>query len=460
MSVGERVGRLLDWTQAFSVRVKIMGLAVGMVLLMGLGASLLAQSAFLRSTSAELERRGVSIASDVAARGADLLLTHNLLGLQELVLATLQNNEDVRYIVVLDARHRVAAHTFTGGFPTDLLRLPFPAPGERARVELVMTEEGLLHDVAVPILGGSAGTVRVGMSPQRLRREAMDLAHRLSTMILLVAGVALAGAYLLTQVLTRPILQLAEVAKEAAAHNLSRRAPPGPPDEIGVLTRAFNEMLDRLQESQRVKDELLDRVIAAQEEERRRIARELHDETGQSLTSLIVGLKALEEAHPEARDTAAELRRQAAATLDEIHTLILALRPRALDELGLVPALRRFVSDFSQKHGIRVDFQTLGDDLRLPARVETCLYRIVQEALTNVARHARARAVSVVIDVWPHQVSAVIEDDGVGFDPNQVGGGRLGLAGMRERAALFGGQLRVESSPGGGTTVAVKIPLE
>lgn len=485
------VTKLVTWSQAFSISTKIMGLAFGMVLLVGLSVGPLAQSGFLRSTSSELELRGQSIAADVAVRGADMLLTHNALGLHELLQGTMQNNADVRYVIILDSHGRVAAHTFGSGFPVDLLDLPAPARGQKVLVQRLSTEEGPLHDIAVPILDGSAGVVRVGMSPQRLRRAAMQLAEWLGLAVLAVAVVAVFAAYVLTKVLTRPILGLVEVARAAGGGDLTRRVPAGPPDELGLMAQTFNAMLDRLQEAQRVKSSLLDRVIGAQEEERRRIARELHDETSQAITSLIVGLRVLEEGHPEVRQSTAELRSLASQTLDEIHGLILELRPRALDELGLVPALRRHVEDFSQKTGIHTEFQVVGGaaaggvagtsgaalaggtgavgaEDRLPQRIETCVYRIVQEALTNVARHSGAHNASVVLDVRggsggpggrTGQVTAIIEDDGRGFDEAQVGRRSLGIAGMRERVSLLDGTMQIESSPASGTTVFVKIPL-
>lgn len=459
--MNQLVARLVVWSQTFSIRVKIMGLAVAMVLLMGLSASLLAQSAFVDATGAELERRGGSIAADVAARGVDMLLTHNVLGLHELLAATLANNDDVRYVVLLDRKGRVAAHTFGHAFPRDLLTLPLPGPQERQKVQLLMTEEGILHDVALPILEGTAGTVRVGMSQERLQQQALEMTRRLGMAVLFTAMVALLSAYFLTLMLTRPVIDLTDVAQGVALGRLSRRAPPGPPDELGLLIGAFNTMLDRLEESQRVKDHLLDRVISAQEDERRRIARELHDETSQAITSMIVSIRALAEEHPAIRAQAADLRVLAAGTLDEIHGLIMELRPRVLDEMGLVPALRQYVNDFGSKHGIHVEFEALGTDLRLPARVESCLYRVVQEALTNVARHAQAANASVVLDIRPDQVSAIVEDDGAGFDPDRESGPRsLGLAGMRERVALLEGTLQVESGPDLGTSIFAKVPLK
>lgn len=454
------IAPLNRWSQAMGIRTKIMGLAVGMVILMGVTASVLAQKGFMDSTSAELERRGLSIASDVAARGVDMLLTHNLLGMHELLRGTLQNNEDVRYVIMYDAKGRVAAHTFGTAFPRDLLTPPRPVDGERSAVQLLSTEEGLLHDMTLSILAGSAGYVRVGMSPERLRREAISLTEWLIAVILAVASLALVSAYVMTNFLTRPVLALADVARAAAAGDLTRRAPPGPPDEIGFSIATFNEMLDRLQESQQLNRQLMNRVFSAQEDERRRIARELHDETSQAITSLIVGLRALEEEHPDFRHRSEELRHLASATLEEIHNLILELRPRVLDELGLVPALRRYTADFGHKHSIAVEFQSLGSVGRLPPMVETCVYRVVQEALTNVARHAEAQSASVVLDIRPELVTAIIEDDGKGFDLDQeVSVRSLGLAGMRERASLLDGSLQIESSPGSGTAIFLKIPL-
>ncbi|HEV8310889.1 MAG TPA: GAF domain-containing protein [Methylomirabilota bacterium] len=212
---------------------------------------------------------------------------------------------------------------------------------------------------------------------------------------------------------------------------------------------------------------LLDQVIAAQEEERRRVARELHDETGQSLTSLLVGLRTVHDADTleAARVRAAELREITARTLAEVRRLAWGLHPSALDELGLVAALEHHAAEYTQAHGIVVDVEAWGlDGQRLPAPVERALYRILQEALTNAARHARAQKVSVVIQRHPAWVQVIVADDGCGFDVEAAlraagAAGRLGLHGMRERAALLEGSVTIESTPGEGTTVYVRVPL-
>jgi signal transduction histidine kinase len=213
--------------------------------------------------------------------------------------------------------------------------------------------------------------------------------------------------------------------------------------------------------SRRVARDSLRRVVAGQELERQRLARELHDETGQALTSILLGLKAVEEARTGAEtDAAAEkLRELIVATLQDVRRLAVELRPKALDDFGLVAALERLVSSFSESTGIAVELEASLGDERLPGEVETTLYRIVQEALTNVVKHARARRVSIILVRRDGKVTVLVEDDGQGFDQAIEREDGLGLLGMRERIALVDGRLMVESSAGSGTTVAVEVPL-
>jgi signal transduction histidine kinase len=213
--------------------------------------------------------------------------------------------------------------------------------------------------------------------------------------------------------------------------------------------------------SERIARDSLRRVVEAQELERRRLARELHDETGQALTSILLGLKALEEKvdDTDSRAAAAELRELVVATLQDVRRLAVELRPSALDDFGLVAALERLTASISEQTGIAIDFEPVLTTERLPEEVETALYRIVQESLTNVVKHAKARNVSVLLALKDGAVKAMIEDDGGGFDPAERTGEGFGLVGMRERLALLGGRLEIESSASAGTTVAAEVPL-
>jgi signal transduction histidine kinase len=213
--------------------------------------------------------------------------------------------------------------------------------------------------------------------------------------------------------------------------------------------------------SQRVTRDALRRVVQAQELERRRLARELHDETGQALTSILLGLKPLEEAladHP-ARAALAELREHVVVALQDVRRLAVELRPAVLDDFGLVAALERLTESFAEQTGIRVDFHSALGEARLPGEVETALYRVVQESLTNVVKHANARRVSISVVRRDSAVAAVIEDDGAGFDQRAVRKGGVGLLGMRERLALLDGRVEIESRPGAGTTLVAEVPL-
>jgi len=220
---------------------------------------------------------------------------------------------------------------------------------------------------------------------------------------------------------------------------------------------------EEVKEKEALRQQFLERVIAAQEAERQRLARELHDEAGQTLTALSLGLRRLQDdprLPAAAQDLAQELKAQVAALSTELHRLAVELRPSALDRVGLIGALEQYAQEFAQRYGLKVQFESgLPASVHLPAEIETSLYRIVQEALTNVARHAQAQSVSVLLQMCEEQIVVTIEDDGKGFDPAQAQkNGRLGLFGMRERAAMLGGSLNIESAPGEGTTVFVKVP--
>jgi signal transduction histidine kinase len=213
--------------------------------------------------------------------------------------------------------------------------------------------------------------------------------------------------------------------------------------------------------SRRVVRTTVQRIVGGQEQERRRLSRELHDETGQALTSILLGLKAIEDTQGTERFPAAlaELREIVVATLQDVRRLAVELRPKALDDFGLVPALERLTGFFAEQTGIAAHLESRLPESRLPSETETVLYRVVQEALTNVVKHAQAEHVSVLLHSKPGRVAVVIEDDGRGFAEEDETEG-IGLLGMRERVALVGGAVALESRPGAGTTIVVEVPAE
>src|SRR6266853_4151202 len=270
--------------------------------------------------------------------------------------------------------------------------------------------------------------------------------------------------FVVLQIAFRPLLHLGKVMKQVQAGESSLRAPlTGIDSQADQLARTFNMVLDALDEASRLR---ASQIINAQEQERQRIARELHDETSQVLTSLLISLAVLEESieSPDSRERIADTRALAHSTLRAIRTLSIDLRPSALDDLGLLPALRWYVKEYQKKCAIEVDLVAPGFKERLPAEMETALYRIVQESLTNTARHANASRVTITLKEETDRVYARITDDGQGFDyeallktPGQERG--LGLAGMNERAVLLDGILNIHATPDQGTIIEVSIPL-
>ena len=246
----------------------------------------------------------------------------------------------------------------------------------------------------------------------------------------------------------------------------------GAATDIHAQRLAIQEVEQRVAERTVERDEARRALSAAEEAERQRLARELHDEAGQQLTALALGLDTLSRTLPvgsEASERAAQLRALTDSLSRELHALAVRLRPKALDDFGLEAAITAFTEAWSAQSGVRLDVHSEIASERLPPQVETAVYRIVQEALANVAKHSEAKHASVVVERRDGNVVAVIEDDGKGFDVASVEGQaadpgserrtRLGLLGIRERATLLGGTVELECAPGKGTTLFVRIPV-
>lgn len=320
----------------------------------------------------------------------------------------------------------------------------------------------LQHRLIYPELLADAG--RVLQQLVTTEREVPESAGRFFLARLLpyrttddrIAGVVLTfvdvtDRQLAQQAVHRAQLQLEDRVRERTAQL----------DEANV---ALRQEVVKQQKAEQARQELQRRLINAQEEERRRVSRELHDEVGQQILAMMLSLRALqlEEMSAPAAEKLRALRESTEHVGTEIHQLASQLRPVALDALGLSQAVATYLEAWGERSGVSVDFFGSGiDDPRLPGVIEVTLYRIVQEATNNVVRHAAARNVSVSIERRKDYVLGIIEDDGKGFDFDTVrapGLGRIGIAGMQERAAIVDGELTIDSGPGG-TTVRVKLPI-
>lgn len=384
-------------------------------------------------------------------------------------------------------------------FPTRLRSVAFSAWRRVRAVSVAVKVIGLI--VLPLLLLGAGGALFVRQRLLGVLAEHGDRsiqAHILFTLTretALVLGVgALIGvglAVFFAGVLVRPLSDLVHAMRQAQAGDLTTQVPVWAEDEIGEVQAEFNMLVTRLRESrdallhqqrelesvhqentgllaelraysQRLQ-QLLGHAISAQEAERKRLSRELHDETGQALTSLVLQLKALQgETDSEViSDRLNGLRYLASQTLEEVRRLSMDLRPTALDDLGLVPAIRWYAEECTRRYGLDVEFTTGYCSDRLPAPVEIVLYRAVQEGLTNTVRHAQARQARITLERTLHRVWLTISDDGQGMtpQPQNANGLGLGLEGMRERVTLAGGQLRIDSAPDAGTRILIELPL-
>jgi two-component system, NarL family, sensor histidine kinase UhpB len=306
------------------------------------------------------------------------------------------------------------------------------------------------------------------------------LTHAL--LVLAALGLSAGLSMLVLRETFRPIRSLRQATQRFNAGDRTARARLAPltdPDVAGLVLEV-NALWDRMDaDAQTIREKteqaerLAAQVIMAQEEERRRVARELHDEAGQALTALIIGLERGLASMPEAyaadlpiqpRQLISDLRDLAAHTLDEVRNIAVELRPSVLDDLGLVAALRQYTRTTEERSGLAVQVNVVGwdtDDERLPPEVETALFRIAQEALTNAIRHASALTVSVRLRRAADGVSLEVRDDGVGLGavPADPGSEHLGMFGMRERARLLGGELQASPVSPRGTLIRVHIPV-
>lgn len=285
-----------------SFRHKILALVLAIIIFMGLAMALQTRAVLVTSLGQQLDQRSLATARAVAAQGSELVLTGNLYGLHQMLLDMQASGRDIRYIYIQDSWGRVLSHTFNGGFPVDLLAYNQLPPGKKESQQLLLTDEGVIHDAAVPVFGGQLGVVHVGLSEVGLRQAVFAATTRFVIMITIFSILFIVLAYMLTTILTRPIRELVGATRAVAQGNLDTTVTVSGHDEFGFLAASFNRMLDSLRRSRaeieelsNLRSELLDRVVTAQEAERRRIARELHDDTGGTMTAILLRLKALED---------------------------------------------------------------------------------------------------------------------------------------------------------------------
>lgn len=378
---------------------------------------------------------------------------------------------DIHYIIVWSSDNRVIASTFSKEVPPGLLPDSLPPCPPDCGIQSFEDPEGTILDDRSPILGGNAGVIQVGYFDISIARELRTFTNTVLWGLIVCVAAGTGLALLLTLILTRPIHNLVEAANRIREGEFGARASIFSNDEIGRLAAAFNQMAEALQRyQQEVKSKeksrvsLIEKIVQAQEEERKSISRELHDQLGQSLLAVLLQIQSGKNPSRTSDSANEDIEKSIRQIIEEVHRLAWGMRPSILDDYGLDSALARHIEEVSQHSGLNIDYNYTSQPglERLPSRIEVSLYRIAQEAITNIQRHSKATHASVIILRQVHDIVLLVEDDGQGFDPSMIQEKEdkcLGLIGMRERVALLGGSAVIESIPGEGTTIRVQIPL-
>lgn len=449
---------------------KIFGIGVIVASLLGSVMIFQARSNMSRALYSNLELKARSEVHSLVAAIEQAVAINDIITVQRNLERVNERLSDLRYVIVRDTRDTIIAHTFEHSVPIDLLRSHVSLPASTDSFRVMESAEGLIFEITSPLLQGHGGLLQLGLIDRTVQSGIASLTS--SSLIVLAASVLIsfALAHVLTYMLTYPITHLEEASLRIGEGDFTTRSRVYSDDEIGQLATSFNSMAANLQSyRQRFEDKekerlaLLQKIVTVQEEERRVLSRELHDEVGQSLIAMLCSVQAKCDYSSLDGSVCDELEGKLRELVEEIQRLAWGMRPSILDDYGLELALGRYIEETSKHALIEIDYhyKSRQKQERLPSTIEVTLYRIAQEAVTNIIKHSSAKRGSVVVLQGPEEIALLVEDDGCGFEPESVPlDTRLGLTGMRERAILLGGTFEIESASGNGTTIRVIIPFK
>jgi|GEM_PF-194097 len=459
---------------------KINILVIGMILVSGLLIGII----MLRTTSQllenQLDKRGMEIANSLASLSANDILLEDYFSISDRLDKTKSNNEEVRYILITDSTGHILVSTFNKVLPVGIERVRLPANEATAKpwIKSFDSNEGVIRETLFPVEKGTIGYIRIGMSENITKSLLAEKVRDIILAVLSICTLAAVCTTWLSYLLVQPIRILVDAVGRIQKGDYNVRLNVKRTDETGNLARAFDgmahglrkknrenrQLLRELQAKEALRLSLIRKLFTVQEDEQRRLSRELHDETGQCMASLLAYIKVLHTklTTDEQRKLLSEARSVTVNVLEGIRKMAVELRPPALDYLGVVAAMEKYIVNFNQHASLRVRFVPPPDKLRISNDVAVSLYRILQESLTNIARHAAASHAAVVITQEEKFVCMKVRDDGRGMEADAIEiarqNNRLGLFGMQERTELLGGTFQVESAKGEGTTITVILP--
>lgn len=457
---------------------KIMGIGALVAAIFGGVALLAVRDSTVHALIPMAQQRTQSVAQLLALNLAEPMFANNANRVEEILCQTMTMLPDIGYLIVREDDGRLVSHRSSedsSGMgtiqdPPDIQAIPID---RQKRVEF--NREKLVFEVVWPIVSGHGGKkqtaiLQLGIQDRTIRPQLAKVTQSILWTLSLCAAIGFGLAFLLSYIITHPIHHLVQAVNRIGGGDFETRANVFSGDEIGRLALAFNEMSEGLQhfrqevqEKEKARLALIKKIVYTQEKERKTISLELHDQLGQSLLALLLIVQSLGKEDQLSGDLLQGLEVQIREVLEEVRRLAWGMRPSVLDDYGLDRALSRLVEDIGNHSHLTIDYQFSGPaELgRLPAEMEVTLYRVAQEAIANIVRHAGATRASAIVLWHCSEVTLLVEDNGCGFKNESAArnSSSLGLIGMKERAALLGGSCAVESVVGQGTTIRVKIPL-
>ena len=461
-----------------SIKIKLIGLTILTSLFLGFIILYFMSSFYNREISHDAQYMSMVIGRHISEDSMNFIAGGNYNKLNILLKNEVKNNKNILYIFYLNNRGAVTAHAFHKGFYLNIVGNILKKNNSQNKLYIVKYNNeiyGKILDTSFPVSNGRLGTVRVGISIDRMKdsffSQESPLFFKNIVLILISSFIFI---YLIFKIIAwwflTPVVKLYEATEKIKAGDYNVHTAAKGYDEIGKLSNSFNEMALILKEAEqeRAKNEdlrkdFIKKIINAQEEERRKLSRSLHDRFGQFLSSLKIKLRMLDDYKDvvEVKNKIQQIRDNITEGFNLVHAMAKNLRPSMLDEVGLINTVKQYAADVAKNNpAIKIDFYPINlEDCRLDKNIEVNIYRIIQESVLNVISHACADSVTIILERYEGKIRGIIEDNGKGFGCcGEDDYEHLGIDGMKERAKLFGGELTVESEKNLGTVVKFYIP--
>lgn len=459
-----------------SLYVKFNILIVGTIFICGLLITILLVYSTSLSMERDLDQSGMAVANSISKTVSSSILLDDRFAVTEQIMYTQSHNDSIRYILVARPDGSMFASTFTNGLPAGL-------PSQRAADDGIATydsNEGYIREIICPVDDGLVGYFRVGLTEKPMMQV---MTRRFVEMIAFIFCICILSSLLATRYarnFLEPIRNMSRAVRRIGIGKFDMKVPVETSDDVGRLAQAFNHMTDSLhrkreensqlvqalQEKEKMRLQLISKLFTAREDERHRISRELHDETSQSMVSILAYLRIIMDQTKDVtvKGYISDVRDLTKETLEDLRHLAINLHPPLLDDLGLVVAMEKYLDSFRRTQpSMHVTFTSDGDFSRLSRPAALLCYRMMQEGLTNIVRHADASSIAITIYVIKDTLTLSISDNGIGFNPHTAEQARLdnhmGLVSMRERAGLLNGTFHIDSGSRG-TTLTITLPLE